>query len=237
MEIINNQENKITFSEKIEDSLANAIRRYVGRIPILAIDEVEISKNDSPLYDETLAHRIGLVPINSKKINKSKEYSVALKTKKEGIVYSGEFQGDVEVVYDKVPLTLLDKGQELDIKGIVRAKVGKNHAKFSPGMIFFRNSCEISLDKKYLNELKKVIPEEEIKEKGNKIIVMDNKEKGVCDFCEGLAEKQREKAEVKENEEMIITIESFGQITSKEIFKESVKNLKKDLEELSKKIK
>ncbi len=237
MEIIKNQENKIVFLEKIEDSLANAIRRYVGRIPILAIDEVEILKNGSPLYDETLAHRIGLVPIDSKKINKSKEYDVSLKTKKEGYVYSGEIEGDVNVVYDKIPLTFLDKGQELEIKGTVRAGAGKNHAKFSSGMIFFRNSCEITLNKKYFDQIKKVISENEIREKGEKITLIDNKEKEICDFCEGVAEKQGDRAEIKEGEEIIISIESYGQIPSKEIFKESIKNLKKDLEELSQKIK
>ena len=63
MEIIERKENQITFRAEISDSLANAVRRYINQIPILAIDEVEIYKNDSPLYDETVAHRIGLIPL------------------------------------------------------------------------------------------------------------------------------------------------------------------------------
>ena len=53
MKIIDKKDNQITFSAEVDESLANAVRRYVDQIPILAIDEVEISKNDSPLYDES----------------------------------------------------------------------------------------------------------------------------------------------------------------------------------------
>ena len=67
METIEKTENKLIFSAKIEDTLANAIRRYVHEILVLAVDEVEIHQNGSPLYDETLAHRIGLVPFKMSK--------------------------------------------------------------------------------------------------------------------------------------------------------------------------
>src|SRR3972149_6730007 len=67
MELIEKNKDQIIFSAEIEDSLANAIRRYVNHIPVLAVDELEISRNDSPLYDETVAHRVGLVPIKADK--------------------------------------------------------------------------------------------------------------------------------------------------------------------------
>src|SRR6056297_1998188 len=105
MKLINKTNQKLVFSAEIEDSLANAIRRYIYRIPILAIDEVEISKNDSPLYDETLAHRIGLIPIKTNK-STSKEYEVSLKVKGEKTVYSGDLQGEVEVVHEGIPLDI-----------------------------------------------------------------------------------------------------------------------------------
>jgi len=46
MKVIDKKKNQITFSAEIDESLANAIRRYVGHIPVLAIDEVEIIKNE-----------------------------------------------------------------------------------------------------------------------------------------------------------------------------------------------
>ena len=87
MKLLNKKENQITFTAEIDESLANAIRRYLNKIPIIAVDEVEISKNDSPLYDETIAHRIGLIPIKMEKaISEKKAHKMKLDTSKEGIV-------------------------------------------------------------------------------------------------------------------------------------------------------
>ena len=72
----NKEKNKISFKTDIEIDLANAIRRSVLEIPTMAIDEVEIIKNDSALYDEIIAHRIGLIPIKTEKaIKETKFYS------------------------------------------------------------------------------------------------------------------------------------------------------------------
>ncbi len=68
MKIIKKSDDKLVFCTEISENLANALRRSVNSIPIMAIDSVEIAKNDSPLYDEALSHRIGLVPIKMPKI-------------------------------------------------------------------------------------------------------------------------------------------------------------------------
>ena len=65
MEIIEQTPLKLVMRMPANDSLANAIRRSINEIPILAVDEVEIYKNDSALYDEFLAHRVGLVPLKT----------------------------------------------------------------------------------------------------------------------------------------------------------------------------
>ena len=233
MEIIKKKADKLSFSAEIEDSLANAIRRYVNQIPVVAVDEIEISKNDSALYDETLAHRIGLIPLKAKK----QAGKMKLESKKEGIVYSGELKGDAEVVYDKIPITLLDKNQELEIKATLKSGTGSEHAKFSPGLMFFRNSCEIKMDKKFKEKIKEICPNANIKESGNQIIIFDDKEEEISDVCGGIAEKAGEKPEIKENSEMIIKLESFGQISPEAIFEKSIETLRKDLNDVSKKLK
>jgi DNA-directed RNA polymerase subunit D len=238
METVEKKENQITFKADIEDSLANAIRRYLNQILVLAIDEVEISKNGSALYDEVVAHRIGLVPLKmSKAVSEKTTANLKLSSKKEGMVKSEGLKGSVDPVSTEVPITFLDKGQEIELIANVRAGKGAEHIKFSPGLMFYRNISEITLDKNLVEEVKKVCPDCDVKEKGDKIVITDDKKSEVADVVEGIANKAGKKAEVDVKNELILTLESFGQMDIKDIFKKSVDALKKDLAEVSKKIK
>ncbi len=236
--MIKNTPEKQVFKLKTNETLANAIRRGAGLIPVMAIDEVDISRNDSALYDETLAHRIGLIPI---KFEKGWKEDTVLKfkidSKKDGYVYSEEIKGEFEPVYGKIPLTLLNANQELKLKGRTRMGTGRDHAKFTPGIIFFRDIVEINMDKEFEKEISRVFPEEEIKTKGSKISIVDDKEKTILDFCEGLAQKNRKKITLEETGNLLFVVESFGQMKAEDIFKKSIEILKKDLKEISKAVK
>ena len=233
MRTIEKKDDQITMAAEMKPGLANAIRRYINQIPVLAVDEVEISKNDSPLYDETIAHRMGLIPLK----NKSKKGGqLKLKVKKEGNVYSEEIEGDVRPVHGKIPITLLGENQGLEIVAEVKSGTGEEHSKFSPGLMYYRNVVEISVDKEMAEEIKAACPDSEIKEKGEKIIVSDNARKEVADICEQICMDGGKKPEIKFSDELIITIESFGQMSVGDIFRNAVEKLKKDASEVSKKI-
>ncbi|NCN52104.1 DNA-directed RNA polymerase subunit D [archaeon] len=238
MKMIKNTNEKQVFKIKTNENVANAIRRSVGLIPTMAIDEVEISRNDSPLYDETLAHRMGLVPIkNDKSFKEGDVLKFKLDSKKEGTVYSGDIKGDVEVVYDKIPITLLSVEQEMKIKGKTKMGIGRDHAKFSPGTIFFRDVTEITMDKEFEKDISSKFPQNEIKAKASKIVVKDDQEKTLLDFCEGLAQKNKKKIEVEETGEMLFTVESFGQIKAEDVFKKAIDILKKEVKQIPKELK
>ncbi|PJE81360.1 DNA-directed RNA polymerase subunit D [Candidatus Pacearchaeota archaeon CG10_big_fil_rev_8_21_14_0_10_32_42] len=230
--------NKIVFEVKTNENLANAIRRSVGLIPMMAIDEVEISRNDSPLYDETVAHRLGLIPLEFEKgWKKDTILKFKLDTKKEGIVYAEDIKGEFKVVYGKIPITLLNSNQELKLKGTTKMGIGREHAKFSPGILFYRDVTEITVDKEFEKEISNTFPQNEIKTKGNKITLLDDKEKTILDFCEGLSQKNKKIVESKETGNLLFSIESFGQIAPEEIFRKSIDVLKKELESILKKLK
>ncbi len=234
MRLIKKTKEQIVFSAEIGEGIANSIRRYTGQIPVLAVDELEISRNDSPLYDETIAHRVGLVPL---KMDKSAAGNkIKLSVQRDGTVYSGDMKGRVEVVYKNIPITTLDKGQELEFTASLKLGKGSEHAKFSPGVMFYRDSAEITMDKEFLEEVRKTVPEAEIKEKGNKIIILDNKQREIADVCEGIANKKKKTVEVSPGKELIINIESFGQLDAKNIFEEALDALKKDLAAVEKAI-
>lgn len=233
MEVIKNKDNKLVFSADLSNSLVNAIRRQVHEIPVLAVDEVEIAKNGSALHDETLAHRIGLVPLKNKKTAKEME----LKTTKEGNVYSGDLTGDTEVVFDKMPLTLLQQNQEIDLKAHLRQGKGSEHSKFVPGLVFFREEKEVTLPKEHKEEIQKHFPDAEIKESGQKITVKDSGERDIGDFVEGLADRSGQETQSKNTGNVIVHIESFGQMKPSEIFQKAVEQLKADIDIVSKNMK
>lgn len=238
MKIVEKTENQIVFTAEIEDSLANSIRRYINEIPVPAIDEIEIARNDSPLYDETIAHRMGLIPLKADKTVKEKTTAkLELNSKKEGMVYSGEMTGNIKVVYDKIPITFLNKGQELEITATIRAGKGSEHSKFSPGFLYYRNVLEIIMDEELKNEIKSACLYHEIKEKGKKIMIMDDKKNEILDICEEISLEHGKKPELEPKNDLIITLESFGQMGAEDIFINAVETLKKDLSEISKKVK
>ncbi|MFB6076551.1 MAG: DNA-directed RNA polymerase subunit D, partial [Candidatus Nanohaloarchaea archaeon] len=65
MEITITDETDDTVEFDIEDAspaFANALRRtMIGDVPTLAIETVTVTENNSGLFDEILAHRLGLL--------------------------------------------------------------------------------------------------------------------------------------------------------------------------------
>jgi DNA-directed RNA polymerase subunit D len=238
MEKIEKNNIKITFLAKTNESLANAIRRAINNVPTLAIDEIEVLKNDSALYNETVAHRMGLIPLKTNKsFSKNVEKNLEINVSKEGEVLSKELKGEAEVIYDNIPITTLGEGQKLKIKAVAKLGIGKEHSKFSPGLMFYRKNQDVVLDKEFSEKIKEIFPENKISEKGGKIIVEDNLSKPISDVCEGIAEKKGKKAEIQEKDELIITLESFGQYSLEDIIPEAIKTLKNDLSDFSKTLK
>jgi DNA-directed RNA polymerase subunit D len=239
MKTINKKNNQITFSANIDESLANAIRRYVDQVPILAIDEVEISKNDSPLYDETVAHRIGMIPLKmDKTINEKSSESLTLIAKSDGIIYSGDLKGKVSPVYDKIPITILKKGQEFEVLATAKVGKGSEHVKFSPGLMFYRNAVKIKLDKDCPKEIVNACPQGILRIENGKVAVVDEDKCDMCEACTDFCIKAgKNSVELTPSGELIITVESFGQISEEEIFKKSIEALKDDLSAVVKKLK
>lgn len=237
MKIIDQKENQITFVANAEDVLVNAVRRYFNQVPVLAIDEVEIHKNDSALYDETVAHRMGLIPLKMKGAKEGAK--LKLNIKKAGSVMSGDFKGDVEVVYDKMPITVLNESQELNVVATTKIGTGKEHAKFTPGNLFYRNIFELKVEMSCPTDVVEVCPKKVFKVDGNKVVVDNAFACDDCEACLNVLEKQGKKdlVEIVPSKEVLVTVESFGQMSIKDIMKKSADILKKDLAEVSKKIK
>jgi DNA-directed RNA polymerase subunit D len=232
MELINKDDEKIAFRTDINISLANAIRRTINEIPILAIDEVDIYKNDSALYDEVIAHRIGLIPLKNQKLGKDKTTQFKLKVSGKEVL-SGEIGKDI--VYPEMPIVFLGKEQELELVARAKQGLGKEHAKYLPGLVYYRKIPKISIvgeGEKY-EELGKRYPKVfefngKLKLKVNGEFYCDLDQEDIKDF-KGI--------EIKDTDDLAVFIESWGQLSVQDIFLESIKQLSNNLDELNKAIK
>jgi DNA-directed RNA polymerase subunit D len=140
--------------EGIDRSYANAVRRFcISEVPSMAIDDVVILENSSVLYDETLAHRLGMIPIRTHLdryvlpekcdcgsplgCNKCRVLLVLDATGKEKVstIYSGDLVSedrDVRPVSETIPLIKLARGQTVKLEAYARLGRGKEHAKWQP---------------------------------------------------------------------------------------------------------
>lgn len=251
------KEPKLSFVVKeINYSVANFLRRVNEEVPVLAIDDVEITKNDSALTDEVLAHRLGLIPISVDKSFVSIENctckgkgcskcTVALTLKVSGpcTVYSKDFKGKAKIVYEDMPITILEKGQNLELVVYARLGLGKKHTKYSPGLIIYRAYPVFDIKTSDLDTIKTCVdscPKKilGVDEKGNKIKLQDEVNCDICGVCvESCKKLGKDAINVTPSEtDMIFTIESWGQLSNRDIFLEISKTLDKKLKTLDKEI-
>mmetsp|Transcript_2863 Transcript_2863/g.8739 ORF Transcript_2863/g.8739 Transcript_2863/m.8739 type:complete len:341 (+) Transcript_2863:249-1271(+) len=74
LDSLSDYEMKFTLSDS-ETSFANALRRVIiAEVPTMAIDLVNVEINTSPLFDEFVVHRLGLIPLASHMVD-SFEYT------------------------------------------------------------------------------------------------------------------------------------------------------------------
>ena len=231
MEIIQKTPEKLVIRIPANETLANALRRSVSEVPTLAIDEIEIYKNDSALYDEVLAHRIGLIPLKTEK-GMSTKTKIDLKLHKAGpcTIYSGDLKGNAEVVYDKIPLTILGKAHQLELIGTAILGKGIEHAKYVPGLCYYRHLLEV----KSSSDIDKIV-------ESSKGLMKPEKKgsKWICDLTDADADEivHIDKEAIKDSEDFLFVIESFGQMDAKDILVKAVSALEDNLDEFEKALK
>lgn len=234
MELIEKSDDKLVFKTDMDVTLANAIRRSVNEIPTLAIVEADIYKNDSALYDETIAHRLGLLPLENQKLKEGQ--TVELKLKAKGLeggseVTAGEM-GDL-IVYPKMPITLLEKDQEIEVIARASQGKGKDHAKYVPGLVYYKliNDIKISKEGEKHSELAEIYP---------KTFEFEGKLKVKSNWIEDLDQEDMKEfpgITITPTEKIAVVIETWKQMSCSEIFKEAINALNKNLDELTKAIK
>ncbi len=252
IEKLKEQGNKLSFVLRDSDHVtANTLRRIMlVEVPVMAVDEVNFHKNDSALYDEILALRIGLVPIKTDlKSYKLREectckgegcpkcqLNFTLDCKGPCTVYAKDLKSQdskISVAHPDLPLVKLLEGQQLNLEATAILGKGKEHTKFSPGLIFFR-SYPVIETKGNISNVKGLCPKDILEVKGSKVVINDLLK---CDLCEVCAENNNNLLVKSSEKDFVFVIESWEQLPSKQILLESLNILEVKLNELSKEVK
>ena len=258
MEILEKKDNKIRFViDKINPVIANTLRRVImTEVPVMAIKEINAVKNNSGLYDEIIAHRLGLVPMKTdlKVYNLPEEckckgkgcalcrVNMTIDLKGPCTVYSKDIKSDdpkVKPVYDNMPITKLNtKNHSLKLEAIATLGIGKEHAKYSLGLVYYQAYPVIKVGSlKNPEECEKICPTNVFELKAGKLNVKNLEKCNLCKSCVDHADPE-ESIEVKGNKEkFIFTLETWGQLDAKVLFKEAFKIIDKNLDEFSKEVK
>jgi len=153
IKVLEKSERAIKFVvEDMDAAFANALRRIaMNEVPVMAIEFVDFTENTSGLFDEVLAHRLGLVPLTfpekgykmKKDCDCTKGCSncqVSLAIEKIGpcIVKAGDMissDDDVKPTDPEIPIVELLDGQILKAECIAQLNIGREHAKWQSAVV------------------------------------------------------------------------------------------------------
>ncbi len=239
-------------------AVINTLRRaIVGLVPTMAIEDVEFKKNTSVVYDEIVAHRLGLLPLTTDL--KSYELpskckcngegcarctvQLTLKAKGSKTVYASELKSkdpSVVPVYEKMPIVKLIEGQEIEFMATAVLGQGKEHAKWCPGIAYYKHRPVIKINSSIKNPEAVVesCPKKIYEMKSGKIQV--NKDLiNSCDLCGACTDVASDKEiQIIENpDEYIFYIESFGQLKCKEMLQTALEILTQKFDEFDEELK
>ncbi|WP_332450267.1 DNA-directed RNA polymerase subunit D [Methanoculleus sp.] len=151
----------------VSTSFANMLRRaMISEVPTLAIEDVRIYDNTSVLFDEMLAHRLGLIPLRTDlKVYKPRSectcegagcsactatYTLSVEGPK--TVYSSDLipqDPDAAPAEEKIPIIDLAKEQKIVLEAYAIVGTGKEHAKWQATTACgYKNYPEITIDER-----------------------------------------------------------------------------------------
>lgn len=236
---------KITVHEQTNEKLnftlsgvttayANTLRRLMlSEVPTMAVEEVTIDKNDSILYDEIIAHRLGLTVLSTDldayvmtSVCKCKgagcpqcQLKLSLQVEGPRVVYAKDLVSkdpSVKPVYPDTIIVKLLEGQHLQLEATAVLGTGKLHSKWSPGLIWYTHGTEIKVNNKHKDfaAFTTKYPPQVFNKKGE----IDASLINTAQLVDACIDVNPEIVAITFNkDEFVFTVESFGGLSPKEI--------------------
>ncbi|RLI47810.1 DNA-directed RNA polymerase subunit D [Candidatus Bathyarchaeota archaeon] len=264
--ILENEDNCLKFLiNGISIPIANALRRImIAEVPSMTIDDVIVIENSSPMNDEILALRLGLIPLKTdldsyflpEECTCQSELgcnqcsvTLTLEAKAEEsirTVYSKELNStnpDITPANSGIPILKLGYGQSVRLECYARLGKGKVHTKWQPvSACTYKYASVIDINQDKCNFCKRCIkacPKNVLKKEKKKITFVEIEKCDLCNECVFACPIDAIQVE-KLKDTFIFMIESTGALTAERIIYESNKiliNKTKDFQEQLLKIK
>lgn len=206
-----------------EVSFVNGLRRTImAGMPVLAVEDVHFYQNTSVMFDEMLAHRLGMVPLkmDSKKYKEGDKVKLILEKEGPATVYSKDIKSTdpkIEPAKLNIPITKLVEGQKLKVEMDAIVGKGSKHVKWQPAIVSYMEMPTIigEKGKAYKTDVLDMILDESKRD-----IILEEGQKVEYDPTT-----------------FIFSIESHGNLTPKELLGEAVIELKGKIKEFKKELK
>jgi len=233
-------------------AFANALRRgMLADVPVMAVEDVIFLENTSVMYDEILAHRLGLVPLKTDldayvpreecdcksdlgcpKCTASFVFE-AEATDQTITVYSADLKAATDVVptADRIPIVKLAPGQKVKLEAYARLGRGSEHAKWQAASIAaYRYVPKVTLRPENLSNPEDVIkccpPRVYASDSTRKIFIKNELDCILCNACVEKAVPSDQKKglpiEIKgDGTAFLFQIESTGALPPRRILREA----------------
>ncbi len=241
LDILEQTEHKLVLViEGISIEMINALRRIIlTEIPVMAIDEVIILKNDSPLYDEIISHRLGLIPLKTDldvyklprececggfgcplcQVSLTCEITNSTNTPLE--IYSGDLKSNdpkIIPVDPNIPIVKIDKNNKVIIEAYAILGLAKDHAKWQAvSNVAYKYYPLVEFDENKLKNTEenllivKMCPEKLFKLTNNESLKIIEDYWKYCTLCMSCEKNSEGKIKVNSKEDVyILSIESDG---------------------------
>jgi len=244
----------------VSTSFANMLRRaMVSEVPTLAIEDVRIYDNTSVLFDEMLAHRLGLIPLRTdldRYVTRAEctcegagcpvctaTYTLSAEGPK--TVYSSDLipqDPDAAPAEEEIPIIDLDKDQKVVLEAYAVIGTGKEHAKWQATTACgYKNYPVITVDEKCdgCGMCVDECPRDVLEAGQGKVRVIGGRQEfcSLCRLCEraclagGIGTEPAIHIDADENR-FIFVVESDGSMPIREIIERALQYIQKRSDDL-----
>ena len=253
IKILSKSQRRVKFLlEKSSPAFANALRRIMkSEIPTMAVEYVDFEGNNSGMFDELVAHRIGLIPLtfDEKAYNMKSDCKcggkgcsrceVTLVLDKQGpcTVKAGDMKSTDESVQpaDKdIPIVDLLEGQSLKFEAVAQLGLGVEHVKWQAANVGYQYLPLVKVGSNADPKIVDICPTHVFDKKDGKVkVVAEDK----CILCMRCVEVSEGVSVTADDTVFMFDVESVSGLTAKEILNKSLDTLEERAESLAESVK